>query len=134
MPSANECELQRVFVRNSGGTVTEESIKDNATFEVVLDLEAGSAIFASGAQFKLFAVVNDLSTSTTAFTSAPVSGSLGGGSADWPTLAFQHVFTVPAQTAAKDDHLYQAFGLMSVGVSNPIVDAEQSDIFVITQP
>ena len=81
MPSANQCELSSVYVRytdvaNHGG-VSEESIKDNASFDLVLVLEAGQTIYNTGAHYNLLIVLNDLSDSSkTVFTDSQ-SGSLG---------------------------------------------------------
>jgi hypothetical protein len=44
-------------------------------------------------------------------------------------------WTVPTGTVALvDDHVYQAIAVMSVGKHDPIVDVEQSDLFIVTQP
>jgi hypothetical protein len=34
----------------------------------------------------------------------------------------------------RDDHVLQAMGVLSAGRADPIVDTEQSDVFIITQP
>ena len=138
MPSANQCELSSVYVRytdvaNHGG-VSEESIKDNASFDLVLELEAGQTIYNTGAHYNLLIVLNDLSDSSkTVFTDSQ-SGSLGD--VNWPAMDGLFFWTVPAGivSQALDDHVLQATGVMSVGKADPIVDTDQSDLFIMTQP
>jgi hypothetical protein len=44
-------------------------------------------------------------------------------------------WTVPVGSVPlADDHVYQATAVMSVGKHDPIVEAEQSRLFIITQP
>jgi hypothetical protein len=138
MPNANQCELSRVYVRytditNHGG-VSEEAIKDNAPFDLVLELEAGQTVFNTGAQYNLLIVLNDLSDSSTTVFSKTQSGQFGD--TGWPKPDGQYFWTVPTGviTSTVDDHVFQAIGVMSVGKADPVVDSGQSDLFIITQP
>jgi len=137
MPSANECELAGVDVRytdtvNHGG-ISEESIKDNESFDMCLELEAGQTIFNSGAPYKLFVVLNDLSDSSKTIYTNNHAGSLGDP--NWQNMDTTFSWTVPAGSIPlADDHVYQATAVMSVGKHDPIVDVEQSDLFIVTQP
>lgn len=137
MPSANECELSSVYVRYTDvvghGGISEESIKDNQSFDLVLELEAGQTIFDSGAAYNLFVVLNDLSDSSKTVYTNTQAGSLGDPK--WQAMNTTFSWTVPAGTVPlADDHVYQAIAVMSVGKRDPIVDAEQSDLFIVTQP
>ena len=132
MPSANQCELSRVYVRNSGGQVSEESIKDNASFDVVLEAEAGQALFNNGGAYKLIMVLTDLTGDYITFATNTLSGTFGD--ANWPNPVLSFPFTLPPTGSGREDHLFQAMGVLSAGKSDPIVDTEQSDIFIITQP
>jgi hypothetical protein len=137
MPSANECELSGVYVRYTDvadhGGISEESIKDNQSFDLVLELEAGQTIFNAGAAYNLFVVLNDLSDSSKTIYTNTQAGSLGDPK--WQTMDTTFFWTVPASPPAlTDDHVYQAIAVMSVGKHDPIVDAEQSDLFIATQP
>lgn len=131
MPNANECELARVYVRNLGGTVSEESIKDNVRYEIVADAECGQALHNTGGGFKLSVYLTDLVTDITT-----PAGSLVGNfrTAAWPSTALSRAFPQAASTAAKDDHAMRAFGVLQAGASDPIVDYEESDIFIVTTP
>ena len=137
MPSANQCELTSVYVRytdttNHGG-ISEESIKDNQSFDLCLKLEAGQAIFNQGARYNLLVILNDLSDSSRTVYTNTRTGSLGDPS--WQDMGTTFAWTVPAGTAPlADGHVYQATAVMSVGKRDPIVDAEQSDLFIVTQP
>lgn len=132
MPSANECELSRVYVRNPGGLVSEEAIKDNVNFEVVLEAEAGQTLFNNGGPYKLILVVTDFTNDYITYNTQTVTGLFGD--ATWPSLPVQVPFTVPAGGPGRDDHVFQAIGVVSAGTADPIVDTEFSDVFLITQP
>jgi hypothetical protein len=137
MPSANQCRLISVYVRytdttNYGG-VSEESIKDNQSFDLCLKLEAGQAIFIQGARYNLLVILNDLSDSSRTVYTNTQAGSLGDP--NWQNMDTTFCWTVPAGSVPLvDDHVYQATAVMSVGKHDPIVDAEQSDLFIVTQP
>jgi hypothetical protein len=126
-----------VYVRytdvvNHGG-ISEESIKDNQSFDLVLELEAGQTIFNSGAVYNLFVVLNDLSDSSKTIYTNAQAGSLGDPK--WQAMDTTFFWTVPVGTVAlADDHVYQTIAVMSVGKHDPIVDAEQSDLFIVSQP
>jgi hypothetical protein len=137
MPSANECELASVYVRYtdtaSHGGISEESIKDNQSFDLCLELEAGQTIFNAGAAYNLFVVLNDLSDSSTTVYRNSQAGSLGDPK--WQAQDTTFFWTVPAGSIPlADDHVYQATAVMSVGKADPIVDVEQSELFIATQP
>jgi hypothetical protein len=137
MPSANECELTSVYVRYADtathGGISEESIKDNQSFDLCLELEAGQAIFDAAGQYNLFVVLNDLSDSSKTVYTNTQAGSLDD--TNWKTLATTFFWTVPAGSVPLvDGHVYQAIGVMSVGKHNPIVNADQSSLFIVTQP
>ena len=137
MPSANQCELASVYVRytdttNHGG-ISEESIKDNQSFDLCLELEAGQTIFNQGARYNLFVILNDLSDSSTTVYTNTQAGSLGDP--NWQNMGTTFSWTVPAGSVPLvDHHVYQATAVMSVGKHDPIVDAEQSRLLIVTQP
>ena len=137
MPSANQCRLISVYVRytdttNYGG-VSEESIKDNQSFDLCLKLEAGQAIFIQGARYNLLVILNDLSDSSRTVYTNTRTGSLGDPS--WQDMGTTFAWTVPAGSVPlADGHVYQVTAVMSVGKHDPIVDAEQSDLFIVTKP
>ena len=131
MPNTMECELVRVYARNRGGLVAEEAIKDNVPYDVVMEAESGQGLFNQGGQYKLIMVLRDLTTSST-ITQQVVQGTFGD--ANWPTPVVQHAFAEAPAGNGADDHVLQALGVLSAGRNDPIVDTEQSDAFIVTQP
>ncbi len=57
MPNALDVNLVRAFVRPVGGTIAENTIKDNTPFESFADFDAGSALFGTGVSYKILGVV-----------------------------------------------------------------------------
>lgn len=137
MPSASECELASVYVRYSDtvrhGGISEESIKDNEPIDLCLALEAGQTIFNAGAVYNLFVVLNDISDSSATVYKNSRAGSLGDPK--WQTMATTFFWTIPAGgIPLVNEHIYQATAVMSVGKSDPIVDVDQSAVFIVTTP
>lgn len=132
MPSANEAELARVYATNAGGAVAEEAVPFNQAFRVVAEAEAGQTLFNGGGPYKLIMVLRDLSADPNSVADSQVqAGFLGAAPWNTPQLRFE--FNVPAQGPAKKDHLYQASVLMTIGNHDPIVDAEESELLVVTE-
>jgi len=125
-----------VYVRYSDtanyGGISEESINDDQSFDLCLELQAGLSIFNGGAAYKLSVVVNDLSDSCTTVYNSSRAGSLGDPR--WPTMATTFSWTVPAGSIPlAHDHIYQATAVMSVGKADPIVGSAQSAPFIFTK-
>lgn len=136
MPSANECQLASVYVRYADtarhGGISEKSIRDNESIDLCLALEAGQTIFNAGAAYNLFVVLNDLLDSSATVYKNSRAGSLGDPK--WLTMATTFSWTIPAGSIPLvDEHIYQATAVMSVGKSDPIVDVDQSAIFIVTR-
>lgn len=101
----NESELTSVHVRITGGSDNaEDAVFDNAAIDLVLELEAGGAIFGMAPKYNLSVVLNDLSDSST---------------------------TIYAAEQADNQ---QAIGVMTVDVNDPQVELQQSELFVVTNP
>jgi len=78
-------------------------------------------------------VLNDLSDSSKTIYTNTQAGSLGDPK--WQAMDTAFFWTVPPSAVSlADDHVYQAIAVMSVGKHDPIVDVEQSDLFIVTQP
>ncbi len=136
MPNATQAELASVYVRYTDvtdhGDNTEESIKDNQSFDLVLELEAGQVLFNQGSKYNLSVVLNDLFDSSKTIYSNTQGGALGDS--NWLKPDVKFAWTIPAGTLPLvDNHVYQAIGVLSVGNADPIVDMEQSELFVVTQ-
>ena len=132
MPNANGCELVRVFTRRVGSPIADDTIKSNEAFQVVIQAEAGQALWNIGGPYRLNLVVRDLTDGTTVNAVAQVGNF---GDANWPGLAMQFAFpAVPAQGAAQQDHIYQAIAVVTAGTVDPIVGFAESDLLIITTP
>jgi hypothetical protein len=114
MTAANDCELVRVFTRRAaaGSTIADETIKSNEAFRVVLQAEAGETLHNNGGPYRLILVVKDETAGTSVNTATHV----------------------PAQGAAKQDHIYRAIAVVRAGNVDPIVAFAESELFIITPP
>jgi hypothetical protein len=145
MTNANQCELTSSYVQYDQAVtppivysgVSEEAINYTEPFDIVLDLEAGSTIWLTGAKYSLSVVLNDLSNSSDTIWAFNATGTLANPADPyWPTMSAAAVFPVPpgTVTSAMTDHVLQAIGVMSVGVGDPIVGVQESGLFLVTQP
>jgi hypothetical protein len=134
MTATNDCDLVRVFTRRAaaGSVIADQTIKSNEAFQVVMQAEAGQALFNNGGPYRLNVVVRDLTDGTTV-NAATQAGNFGD--ANWPGLAMQFAFpAIAAQGAGKQDHIYQATVVSTAGAVDPIVAFAESDLLIITRP
>ena len=134
MPNANEVKLVRVYPRNSGGVIAQETIPTNAAFEIVSEAEVGSALFNSGGPYNLIVTVEDLATSTVVHCSNKAgwlheAAAAEGASPKWSAREFQFPFQIPAQPVI--NHPYKARVVMTVGAADKIVKYRASEVFII---
>jgi hypothetical protein len=134
MPNANEVKLIRVYPRNSGGVIEQETIPTDTAFEIVSEAEAGSAVFNSGGPYNLILTVEDLATSSVVHRANKAgwlheAAGAEGASPNWSMQEFQFPFQIPAQPAI--NHPYKARIVMAVGVADKIVEHRASEVFVI---
>lgn len=129
----NDVDLTRVFVREPGTTVGDDSIAAARGLEIVVEAEAGSAIHGQGAQFRTNIVVRDLSANNN--IPANPGGGFSGTMATAAWLAFDHqfVFEVPAAAlAGREDHLCEVLAFVKAGLVNPDVEFATSYTFILT--
>jgi len=132
MPNANDIELVPAFVRLVGGTIGEETIKDNQPFEFVAEVEDGTALFNIGGPYKILGVVKDENTGAVVATPS-IAGTFGA--APWTTpAAVIPLPPVPAQGAGEGNHIYEATVVLVVGARDPNIDFTEDLLFVITAP
>ena len=131
----NDADIIRVYTREGNGTVADNTLDPNMDGKVVVDLEAGSAIFGNGAKWQLGIVVKDLEDGTIPFTLTPttaVSGNLN--SAPWTSQSETFVYTIPAANlGTHKGHLCQVYAYLLIGTSAANYDASfvQSDPFLV---
>jgi hypothetical protein len=134
MTAANDCDLVRVYVTTpplAPQNIADDSVKSNQTFNVVVEAEAGSALFAIGGPYKLQYSITDINNAT-AVTTANQGGTFGD--ANWPTPKMEFVFPpVAAQGAGKQDHVYDVTGVVSANQADPIVEFAKNE-FIIIKP
>jgi hypothetical protein len=134
MPNANEAKLLRVYARNSGGVVAQDTIPTDTAFEIVSEAEVGLALFNNGGPYNLILTVEDLATSTVVHRANKAgwlheAEAAAGVSPNWSAPAFQFPFQVPAQPVM--DHPYKARVVMTIGAADKIVEHRASEVFVI---
>jgi hypothetical protein len=136
MPSPNEVKLADAFVKPENGIISDETIKNNQRFQIVAEVEAGSALFTNlQPHFQLISVVTDKSDSPSPTTIATqtVAGNIGQGA--WNTQAAEISFPlIAAQGATKNNHIYEASVVLVVGAGDPSVEFAENIKFVITAP
>jgi hypothetical protein len=80
----NDADIIRVYTREGNGTVADNTLDPNIDGKVVVDLEAGSAVFGSGAKWQLGVVIKDLEDGTIPFTMTPTTAVNGNlNSSPW---------------------------------------------------
>jgi hypothetical protein len=138
----NDANIIRVYPRQVGSPASDSAFSYNAPLEVVMEVEAGSALFGSGAQYAVGIVVRDLSDFSILPKPAPTPGThtpvidandnLHG--ANWDRQADQFVYTVPAASlAGRQNHILEILGYLRVNVVNPDMSFTKSEPFIITQ-
>lgn len=124
----DDAQISRVFTRDVGATVEDETFTITANFEVVVEVEAGTTIFFNASTYFISVAVIDYSFDATAIPNITNPGGTGSGpfvgtqgpsamnSAPWATQATQIVFTVhAADLAGRADHMCQAYAFLRVG-------------------
>jgi hypothetical protein len=132
MPNVDDCEIVRVFAQIPPSTVSAEAIPNNKQFQIVVEAEAGTNLHGGGGDYNLSVVVTDVSAGVIV---ANLNQPGNFGDPNWlnPSLSFTFP-PIPAQTAAKDDHIYQATSVVRARKKDPIVSFDESPLFVITPP
>lgn len=145
----NDADIVRVFTRAApDGAVSEEAFPSNADFEVVVEVEAGSAIFATGALYEVGLAVIDY-TGFNLFpipvpAAAHVAGTPNIAVADhmitgkWTTQTQSFVYTVshtgPPNFTTREGHFCEVLASLRVGAATPDMSFARSGLFIIFKP
>jgi hypothetical protein len=129
----NDADIIRVYTREASGEIADNTLDPNADAQVVVELESGSAVTFSGAQWQLGIVVKDLvNDGIIPFKLSPttqVTGNLGTPS--WPTQSEQFVYTLQAgDLVLHKGNLCQIYAYLLIGVNAANYDAS----FVESEP
>ncbi|RMD93735.1 MAG: hypothetical protein D6814_15215, partial [Calditrichaeota bacterium] len=110
--NANDAQLVRVYPRQKGGIIFENTLESNAAFEVVIEAKAGTALFGTGGRYEFQIFVRDLTDDQTIVKKARV-GPGKFGDTNWPDPVLVHTFEIPAQGAKKEGHVYEIIATLT---------------------
>ena len=127
----NHAQIIRAYTREVGSPIADFVLDATKPAEVVVEVQAGTTVFTSGAKYKTGFLVKDLETGTSIpFNPAPVSGSLD--SAPWSAASEAFVYTMtPAALAPHAGHLCRIYAYLLVGAADYDASFVESDLFLI---
>ncbi len=144
----DDVQIARVWTREVGSQCADETFPNNANFEIVVDVEAGSTVANTDQPaFVVELTVKDLTHWSTC-PAVPVLGPNQPGfsgnvcnSPAWPGGANPHqfVFTVNAADLTppgmdRTNHVFSAHAVLIVGAANPNTSFAESKPFVVHAP
>lgn len=126
----NDVELVRVFTRRVGAQVCEATLSSWDDFEVVLVVEAGSAIFEQGGRYQTDIVVRDLSRNDNIpYEPGPITGALGDP--PWIKQGRQLVYTVRgADLEGRAGDLGVVYAYLLAGEGDPEAEFASSPFLI----
>lgn len=134
----NDVELVRVYTREPGGTIADETIPHvpaGTEVEIVVECEAGTAVMGLLSPYTLRVYVRDLmehheidwhNDPTLGGGAPPYEGALADAS--WPALPAKHVISATTANFNKG-HVYNVLAVLTVGAD--IISFAESQMFVI---
>lgn len=129
----NDADIIRVYTREASGEIADNTLDPNVDAQVVVELESGSAVTFSGAQWQLGIVVKDLvNDGIIPFKLSPTTQVTGNlGTPNWPTQSEQFVYTLQAgDLVLHKGNLCQIYAYLLIGVNAANYDAS----FVESEP
>ena len=128
----NEADIIRVSMREANGEVADNTLDPSLNAEVVVEVEAGSAIFGTGGAWQVGVHVRDLDGSNIGTTLTPTTTTSGHlGTAPWTAQRAILRYTVPAgNLTAHKGHLGRVHAYLLVGTNAANYDAT----FVESEP
>lgn len=141
----NDANIVRVFTRVVDGPVAESAFPSDTDFEVVVEVEAGSAIFSLGGQYTVELVIVDYGSFNLFATPAPkppgaptapaVAAADHMKTGKWTNQSQQFVYTVSkTDLTTREGHFCEVLASLSVGVTTPDMSFARSGLFIITKP
>jgi len=129
--NANDAAVVSVYTRRVGSAIADEILAVNEDFEVVVEVEAGQALFNLGAHFETDIIVRDISDNND-IQATPAGFSGNTSSADWPTQAHEFVYTVAAaDLAGRENDICEVQSYLTIGAAAPNVSFETSPKFIL---
>lgn len=128
----NEADIIRASVREANGEVAHETLDPTLDAEVVVEVEAGSAIFGTGAKWQVGVHVRDLDGATIPVTLTPTTTMNGNfGTAPWTAQRAILRYKIPSgNLTTHKGHLGQVHAYLLVGTNAANYDAT----FVESEP
>lgn len=128
----NEADIVRASVREANGEVAHDTLDPSLDAEVIIDVEAGSAIFGTGAQWQVGVHVRDLDGGNIGTTLTPTTTMSGHfGTAPWTNQRAILRYTIPAgNLTTHKGHLGRVHAYLLIGTNPANYDAT----FVESEP
>lgn len=129
-----QARIVRVSTRESGGPISDVTLDPNQNAEIVVEVEAGSAVFGMGAHWRIGLHVHDLDGGVIPFALTPTTMLHGhmnepGDVWDHPSKTFRYTID-KASFAAHEGHLGRVHAYLLVGTTPANYDAT----FVESEP
>jgi len=134
----NDVEIIRVYTRKKGGLTADREFHHLEEFQIVIEAEAGSAIYDLGGPYWLGFTVRNLTDSTVKPAIHQVEED-GEFQSPWTPQAYQKVFGPYTLTdlvpwppdTIKGTHCFEVLAYVRAGKKRPDVSTAASPIFVI---
>jgi hypothetical protein len=133
----NQADIVRVSVREFGSPVADVTLDPNRNAALVVEVEAGSAVFGMGAHWRIGLHVRDLDGGTIPFALTPTATLAGhmkapGDPWDHPAKTFRYTIE-KAELALHEGHLCRVHAYLLVGTGPANYDATfvESEPFLI---
>jgi hypothetical protein len=127
----NDAEVVRVFTKEPGGSIGDETLSVAAGFDIAVDAEAGSTIHGAGTLYETNVVVRDISKNDN--IAATPAGGVSGSTTDanWPNQAQTFAYKVAsAALTGRENHICQVLAYLRVGQDSSF---ETSPLFMLTK-
>lgn len=130
MPAPNDANMLNTYTRDVGAPVSNNVLSITSDFQVVVEAEAGNAIFGGGTAYETGIVVNDSSNHETIHEESVGPGNMGD--ANWPIQKTEFVYTVPqAALAGRANHVCVVIGWLKARVAEQDVSFQSSPQFIL---
>jgi|GEM_PF-2103233 len=127
----NDVELIRVYTADAGSIPSSVVLPITDDFDIIVEVEAGSAIFGSGTDFEVGVVVVDINAfnliptknpAPAGYQVSPFNSDLDGPGSDWPTQKHSFKFQVAnAVLVGRQNHMGIVYAYLKARHTDPDV-------------
>ena len=134
----NDVEIVRVYTRQPKGDIADSTFATSEKCEVVVEAEAGSAIWAMGVPYWIGVSVRDLTDNTVKVYSTEEGSNLGGSK--WEKKTYKKVFgpftlkDISGLTKLQGAHCFEVLAYVRAGMQEPDVSFARSPLFMYYEP